>query len=152
MFAPATRSKAKLAFWGKAVVENDMQGAVAPGAKKRLTSGQKWSVALSLIGAVICLPAAAFFGFALGHYPSRMECTPQTMGSGCYEGDLLYASVIFAVFFAPFFLTFLKVAVKHREETRPLLNWWPLSVLSAVPLTVIVLSVVSAVANPNEYF
>jgi hypothetical protein len=129
-----------------------MQGAVAPAAKERLTSGQKWSIALSLLGALVCLPAAAFFGFALGHYPSRMECTPQTMGSGCYEGELLYASVIFAVFFAPFFLASLNVALKHRRKTRPLTNWWPLTVLSAVTLTVVVLAAGSAIANPNEYF
>ncbi|MFF1252721.1 hypothetical protein ACFVYC_09540 [Pseudarthrobacter sp. NPDC058329] len=81
-----------------------------------------------------------------------MECTPETMGSGCYEGDLLYATLIFIVFFAPFFMASLNVALRHRKTTRRLVNWWPLSVLSAVPLTVIVLAVLSATANPNEYF
>lgn len=81
-----------------------------------------------------------------------MECTPQTMGSGCYEGDLLYASVIFIVLFAPFFLAPLNVALRQRKTSRRLANWWPPAVLSAVPLTVIVLSVLSASANPNEYF
>jgi amino acid transporter len=98
------------------------------------------------------VPAAAFLGFALGYYPSRMECTPQTMGSGCYEGDLLYASVIFTVLFAPFFVAALNVALRHRKTSRQLANWWPLSVLSAVPITVIVLCLLSATANPNEYF
>ena len=133
-------------------MKNSMKGTLVPGATQRLTGAQKWSIALSLIGAVICVPAAAFFGFALGYYPSRMECTPETMGSGCYEGDLLYASVIFIVLFAPFFVASLNVALRHRKTSRRLANWWPLSILSAVPLTVIVLSVLSATANPNEYF
>lgn len=131
---------------------NGTQRTQVRGARERLTGAQRWSIALSLIGAVICVPAAAFVGFALGYYPSRMECRPQTMGSGCYEGDLLYASVVFAVLFAPFFLASLNVALRHRTRSRRLANWWPLSVLSAVPLTVIVLTVLSATANPNEYF
>ncbi len=81
-----------------------------------------------------------------------MECAPETMGSGCYEGDLLYASIIFIVLFTPFFVASLKVALLHHKTSRPLANWWPLSVLSAVTLTVIALSILSATANPNEYF
>jgi uncharacterized membrane protein HdeD (DUF308 family) len=134
-------------------VKNSQQGALVLGDRQRgLTGPQKWSIALSLIGAVICVPAAAFFGFALGYYPSRMECTPETMGSGCYEGDLLYASLFFVVFFVPFFVASLLIALQHRKTSRPMANWWPLVVLCAVPLTVIVLAVVSATANPNEYF
>lgn len=133
-------------------MKNSVQGTFGLEASPRLTVVQKWSIALSLIGAVICVPAAAFFGFALGHFPSRMECAPETTGSGCYEGDLLYASIIFIVLFTPFFLVSLNIALRHRKTSRRLANWWPLSVLSAVTLTVIALSILSATANPNEYF
>lgn len=81
-----------------------------------------------------------------------MECTPETMGSGCYEGDLLYASIFFIVLLTPFFAVSLNVALRHHKTSRPLANWWPLAVLSAVTLTVIALCVLSATANPNEYF
>jgi hypothetical protein len=84
--------------FGRTTGKNSQQGTLVLGDRpRRLTGTQKWSIALSPIGAVICLPAAAFFGFALGYYPSKMECTPEAMGSGCYEGDLLYAS-LFVVF------------------------------------------------------
>lgn len=134
-------------------MKNIVHGTSGLGVSPRLTGAQKWSIALSLIGAVICVPAAAFFGFALGYYPSRMECAPsETMGSGCYEGDLLYASIFFIVLFTPFFVVSLNVALRHHKTSRPLANWWPLAVLSAVTLTVIALCVLSATANPNEYF
>lgn len=104
------------------------------------------------MGAVISLPAAGFFGAALGYYPSRMDCTRETLGSGCYEGELVMASVIFAVLFVPFFMASLSVAVHHRKKTRQLANWWPFFVLCAMPISVIATFVISATDNPTEYF
>lgn len=125
---------------------------VAPAPRERLTRAQKWSVALSLVGAIVSLPAAGLLGAALGYYPSRMDCTQETLGSGCYEGELLIASVFFAVLFVPFFMASLSVAVHHRKSARKLANWWPFFALCAVPFSVIVMFVISATANPNEYF
>ncbi len=104
------------------------------------------------MGALICVPPAAFFGFALGYYPSRMECATEKLGSGCYEGDLLFATLIFAIIFAPFFLGSLYFGLKYRRETRPLTNWWPLGVLCAVELTVVALCFSTAIANPHDFF
>lgn len=133
-------------------MESSSPRVVAPARRERMTRAQKWSVALSLVGAVVSLPAAGLFGAALGFYPSRMDCTPETLGSGCYEGELLIASVFFALLFIPFFMASLSVAVRHRKRARQLANWWPFFVLCAVPFSVIVMFVISASANPNEYF
>ncbi|MET3902207.1 hypothetical protein [Paenarthrobacter sp. 4246] len=107
---------------------------------------------VSVIGAIISVPAAAFLGFALGFYPSRMECTQDTLGSGCYEGELLMAVLAFGVFFLPFFLPCLMMSQGAHSGARRLSSWWPLIVLCAVPLTVVVVGALSALADPHAYF
>jgi hypothetical protein len=47
--------------------ETNSPGAAAPAPKERLTRAQKWSAALSVVGALVCLPAAGLFGAALGY-------------------------------------------------------------------------------------
>ncbi|MET4540822.1 Na+/proline symporter [Arthrobacter bambusae] len=107
---------------------------------------------VSLIGAIVSVPAAAFLGFALGFYPSRMECTQETLGSGCYEGELLMAVLAFGVLFLPFFLPSLMMSLSAHSGPRRLSSWWPLIVLCAVPLTVVVVAALSALTDPNAYF
>jgi hypothetical protein len=58
--------------------------------------------AVFILGSVVvCLPFTAWFGMYLGLHPYRMVCTPDTgYGSGCYESELLFASLFSGAVFA----------------------------------------------------
>jgi|GEM_PF-5560814 len=105
--------------------------------KQQLTASQRTAAALSLAGAVISLPAAGFLGLALGSYPFRVECTPDTLGSGCYEGELEIAAVIFTLVFSPFVLSTLVLACLNRKSRRRAATWAPVLGLCAVALIVV---------------
>ncbi|MFJ4229208.1 hypothetical protein ACIPYV_16725 [Paenarthrobacter nicotinovorans] len=107
------------------------------------------SIVLAVVGAVLSLPLAALMGFALGFYPSRMECTNETLGSGCYEGDLLNAAILFALVFLPFLLPTIIIALLQRK-TRKSSDLMPLIVLCLVPGVVIVLCAVIALVAPGS--
>ena len=121
-------------------------------ATERRSAGARWGAAvLGVFGSLMMVPVAALFGIYLGYAPYRMECSVETLGSGCPEGELEMSAIIFVVIFLPLVLGSLLLAVKHRKDMSWPANWWPFILLCAVPLVIIVAMVFSAAANPNEY-
>jgi len=105
--------------------------------KQLPTASQRAAAALSIAGTVISLPAAGFFGLALGAYPFRVGCTLDTPGSGCYEGELEIAAAFLTLVFSPFFLSTLVLVLLDRKSLRHAATWIPVLGLCAVTLIVI---------------
>ncbi|WP_146112193.1 MULTISPECIES: hypothetical protein [unclassified Arthrobacter] len=118
--------------------------------KKPSAGPQIASMVLGVVGSVLSLPVAALLGFALGLYPSRMECTTGTYGSGCYEGDLLNATILFALVYLPFLLPTVAITQLQRSKGRRTTDFIPLIVLCVVPAAVIVLCAVLALISPGS--
>lgn len=120
----------------------------------RVTRRDRIATALvSLAGALLSAPPAALFGAALGYYPNRMQCTPETgYGSGCYEGELLIAVLIFGAIFLPLATLSFLLTRSYRQSRGAGANWWPFAVQSLLPLVIAAGFMLSALANPNEYF
>ena len=78
-----------------------------------------------------------------------MECTRETLGSGCYEGDVFFAAAIFAAFYLPFFAASLLMALRHRGARGTVAGWWPFVVLCAVPLLTITVLALSAAGQTS---
>ncbi|GAB3542056.1 hypothetical protein GCM10027403_34310 [Arthrobacter tecti] len=117
------------------------------------SSGSTSAIALSVAGTLLCALPAALVGMALGYYPSRMVCTPETGGgSGCYEGELLYAGIFFLALFTPFALGSYTLTKGHRRHTSQIVKWWPFGQLVGVTLTIVGIYTTSGLLNPNEYF
>lgn len=104
---------------------------------------------LGLVGAVVSWPAAALFGITAGEYPSRMECTRETLGSGCYEGDVFIAAAIFAAFHLAFFAPSFLLALRHRGANNRVGTWWPFTVLCVVPMLTIVVVALSVAGQAS---
>jgi hypothetical protein len=118
--------------------------------KRRTARTKAGAAPLGVVGAVVSWPAAAFFGIALGEYPSRMECTLETLGSGCYEGDVFFAAPVFAAFHLPFFAPSLLLALRHREAGNRVATWWPFVLLCAVPLVTIAVVALSVAGQGSR--
>ncbi|MFC8041297.1 hypothetical protein ACFUOZ_18255 [Paenarthrobacter sp. NPDC057355] len=129
-------------------LENVIGGIVEAEIKKPSAGPRIASIVLAVVGTVLSLPVAALLGFALGFYPTRMECTTETLGSGCYEGDLLNAAVLFALVFLPFLLPIATISLLQRKR-RGVPDFMPLIVLCLVPAVVVVLCAVLALVAPG---
>ena len=116
---------------------------------ERLTAGQRTSVVLAIVGTVVCFPAALLFGLALGAYPFRMECTLETLGSGCYEGELELSGVLLALVFVPFFVATLVLAIVNRKSPRRAATWLPLIGLCSVTLIAVAVYAVLMATSPS---
>ncbi|MEB2529069.1 hypothetical protein [Kocuria rosea] len=117
--------------------------------RQKMTGAQSASAGLSVAGAIIYAPAAAFFGTALGDYPTRMQCTAEVQGSGCYEGELLIGSMALALFYLPFFALSLGVAVMSRHRGRPVMNWWPFALVCGLGAFMILGMAAGTYFDPN---
>ncbi|MCO1337984.1 hypothetical protein BJH93_03615 [Kocuria polaris] len=101
-------------------------------------SRQRWTplkivaAIVSLVGAVVSVPAAFMLSWGINEWYTRMDCGPRPIGSGCYEGEFASGLFIFAMIYLPFFLFSLIVSLDHRA--RGFGSWWPFIVLCAVPL------------------
>jgi hypothetical protein len=116
---------------------------------RRTTKASVGAAILGLVGTAVSWPAAALFGITAGEYPSRMECTRETLGSGCYEGDVFFAAAIFAAFHLPFFAPSLLMALRHRGAGNRVALWWPFVVLCAVPLATIAVAALSVAGQAS---
>lgn len=109
-----------------------------------MQSRQRWTLlrivaaVVSLVGAVVSVPAAFMLSWGINEWYTRMDCGPRPIGSGCYEGELASSLFIFAMMYLPFFLFSLIVSLGHRA--RGIRGWWPFLVLCAVPAVVILFS------------
>lgn len=104
---------------------------------------------LAIVGTVICFPAALLFGFALGAYPFRTECTRETLGSGCYEGELELTGVLLALVFVPFFVATLVLALVNRKSPRRAATWLPLIGLCTVTFSAVAIYAVLMATSPS---
>ena len=143
---PKEAGKTLIASAGKPCLGGDVEANIKkPSAGPRIAS-----IVLGVVGSVLSLPIAALLGFALGFYPSRMECTNETLGSGCYEGDLLNATILFAIVFLPFFLPTLFISLHERSRAPEATDLMPLIALCAVPAVVIVVCALLALVAPGS--
>ncbi len=116
---------------------------------KRRTRTSVGAAILGLVGAVVSWPAAELFGITAGEYASRMECTGETLGSGCYEGDVFIAAAIFAACHLPFLAPSLLLALRHRGADNRVATWLPFMVLCLVPLLTIAVVALSVAGQAN---
>ncbi|WP_104092534.1 hypothetical protein [Arthrobacter sp. GMC3] len=108
--------------------------------KRKMTQTQKVMAVISLVGAVIAIPATFFLVWGLREWFSRMDCTADTWwGNGCYEGELEITLFAFGVLYLPFFIPSLTVALRHRKNG--LATSWAFLVLCAVPVAILLLSI-----------
>lgn len=109
--------------------------------------------AVAILGsAVVCLVPAALFGTYLGAYPSRMVCTPETgYGSGCDEGELTFAAILFGAVFLLFAIAASGLTKAYRYNLPKWRQWLPFTVFCAVVLLVIVVYGSSTAEAPDEY-
>lgn len=106
--------------------------------RQRWTPLQIVAAVVSLVGAVVSVPAAFMLSWGINEWYTRMDCGPRPIGSGCYEGELASSLFIFATMYLPFFLFSLFVSLFHRA--RRIGSWWPFIVLCLVPTAVILLT------------
>jgi hypothetical protein len=116
----------------------------------------RWAHAMSVVfilgGAVVCLPFAAWFGMYLGLHPYRMVCTPETgYGSGCYEGELLFALIIAAAVFSVCAVFGSILTKLFRYDLPPRRMWWPFLVFCGLVIGVAAIIAVIFVLGPRQY-
>lgn len=95
-------------------------------------AGHTFVVLWFLAGAVVSFFASALLMLGILEWSNRMICAEGDFGSGCYEGELGISIGIFLVAYLPFIIP----AVFHARGTnrRWFVNWWPLILLTAVPV------------------
>ncbi|MDM7989084.1 hypothetical protein [Arthrobacter sp. zg-Y877] len=108
---------------------------------------------LILAGVLLCALPALMFGMTLGHYPSRMVCTPETgYGSGCDEGGMEITLIVFAVVALSWAGFSLSLTKGFRQGGSWVRRWWPFLVFSLFTALFVVVGVVSALSEPDAYF
>ncbi|MET4062143.1 hypothetical protein ABIB35_003723 [Arthrobacter sp. UYP6] len=110
------------------------------------------AAALILAGVALCALPALWFGMNLGHYPTRMVCTPETgYGSGCDELGFEIALMLFALISLPWAGFSLYATLRFREGRTWVWRWWPFVVFSLLTVLLVGACVVSALSDPYAY-
>lgn len=118
--------------------------------RRRNTRGSMFTAAFSIVATIICAAPAAMVGFALGDFPTRMVCTPETgYGSGCDEGFLLFAGIFFLALFVPAAFGSASLTLTYRHYANRGMRWWPFTLLVAVTLLIVAVFGISVLLDPH---
>ena len=113
----------------------------------------KGAAGVILAGIILCAFPAAWFGLALGYYPSRMVCAPETgYGSGCDEMGSAIAPMVFAFVVLPWAGLSLYLTLRVRQGNTRIRRWWPFSAFSVLTAAAVGARVLSALSDPYAYF
>lgn len=105
-----------------------------------------------LLGVVVCFVPAALFGTYVGLHKYRMVCTPETgYGSGCYEGELLFASIGFGAFFIVYATLSLMLTGVYRRNLPRWRKWLPFTVFCVIVLMTVAVIAFSFGTGPRQY-
>ena len=111
------------------------------------------SAVLVLAGAMVCALPALWLGINLGYYPSRMVCTPETgYGSGCYEGGMEIAFVVFSFVWLPCAGVSLYATLRFRLVGTWIRRWWPFLAFSVLTVLFVAAGIFSALSDPYAHF
>lgn len=110
------------------------------------------SAAIILAGVAVCFLPAAALGMYLGLHQYRMVCSSETGGgSGCYEGELMFVSIISGAVFLGCGVFSWALTRVYRYNLEPWRMWWPFMVFCAATLIVVGAVAIGFAAGPRQY-
>lgn len=89
---------------------------------------------VSIVGIGISIPLTLISVLGFAEWLNRTDCTPETLGSDCYEGQFGLSLVIHGVVLASFFVSSLLFSLWADRLGRR--NWWTFSLLCATAASI----------------